>query len=137
MRLGSEIMAQVKMLNFSATEIVFENNLKRSETFELSSRCSYNLGFSQNRMCRGEMVAEVFNKKTPEDFKLRVKVVGNFIREDDSPQDDVHKTTYKMLFPHVKALLTSISVTANIPPIFFPDINIDEQSVYMIENPKK
>ncbi len=130
-------MAKVRLLNYSATEIVFENNLKKTERFELTSRCSYNLGFSQNRLCRGEMVSEIFNKQDPESFKLKVKVVGDFISEDDSPKDDIHKTTYKILFPRVKAIVTSISVSANIPPIFLPDINIDDQSVYMIENPKK
>jgi preprotein translocase subunit SecB len=83
------------------------------------------------------MVAEVYCKNDPQKFRLMVKLIGDFIREDDSPQDAVHKATYKILFPHAKALITSISVTANVPPVFFPDINIDEQSVYMIENPKK
>ena len=130
-------MAKVKLLNFSATEIAFENNLKKTQGFDLASRCSYNLGFSQNRICRGEMVAEIFNKNEPDLFKLRVKVVGDFISEDDSPKDDIHKTTSKILFPRVKAVITTVSVSANVPPIFFPDINIDNQSVYMIENPKK
>ena len=81
--------------------------------------------------------AEVFNQNNPKSFCLKVKLVGNFVREDDAPQDDVHRTTYKMLFPHVKAIITSLTVAANVPPIFFPDINIDGQSVYMMENPKK
>ncbi len=130
-------MAKVRLINFSANEIVFENNLKKSERFEMTSRCTYNLGFSQNRICRGEMVAEIFNKEEPDSFKLKVKVVGDFISEDDSPKDEIHKITYKILFPRVKAIVTSISVSANIPPIFLPDINIDNQSVYMIEKPKK
>lgn len=130
-------MANVKILNYSANEIAFINNLKHAESFELKSRCTYNLGFSQNKLCRGEMCAEIFNAKDPESFKLKVKVVGDFICEDDSPKDEIHKTTYRILFPRVRAIVTSISVSANIPPIFLPEINIDNQSVYMIEKPQK
>lgn len=130
-------MADVKLLGYSVSEMSFVNNIQKTETFELTNRCSYNLGFAQNRLCRGEMTAEVFNKNNPKSFCLKVKLVGNFVREDDAPQDDVHRTTYKMLFPHVKAIVTSLTVAANVPPIFFPDINIDGQSVYMMENPKK
>ena len=130
-------MAKVKLLNYNASEIKFVNNIMKNETFELTHRCSFNLGFGQNNLCRGEMKAEVFNKNDPETFSLTVKMVGTFLREDDSPQDDVHRSTYKLLLPHVRAAITSLSVAANVPPIFFPDINIDGQSVYMVENPKK
>ncbi len=130
-------MAQVKLLKYAASEIEFVNNMKKSETFELTNRCSYNVGFAPNNFCRGEMTVETFNKNDPESFKFKLKVVGDFVREDDSPQDDVHRTTYKMLFPHAKAMLTAMTVAAGIPPIFFPDINIDGQSVYMVEKPKK
>ncbi len=130
-------MARVKLLNFSATEINFTNDIKKTETFELSNRCSYNLGFAPNTFCRGEMTVEVFNKNSPENFSLKIKVTGDFVREDDAPQDEVHRTTYKMLFPRVKAMVTAMTVAANIPPIFLPDIDIDGQSIYMVENPKK
>ena len=91
-------MADVKLLGYSVSEMSFVNIIQKTETFELTNRCAYNLGF---------------------------------------PQDDVHRTTYKLLFPHIKAIITSLTVAANVPPIFFPDINIDGQSVYMMENPKK
>ena len=80
----------------------------------------------------------VFNKKNPEAFSIKMKVVGNFIREDDgSPQDDVHRTCYKLIAPHVRAMITSLTVTANVPPIFAPEMNIDGESIYLVENPKK
>ena len=130
-------MADVKLLGYSVSEMSFVNNIQKTETFELTNRCSYNLGFAQNRLCRGEMTAAVFNKNHPKSLCLKATLVGHTVREDDAPQDDVHRTTYKMLFPHVKAIITSLTVAANVPPIFFPDINIDGQSVYMMENPKK
>lgn len=131
-------MANVKLLNFSASEINFINNIQKTNTFELTNRCSYQLGFSANKkLCRGEMTVEMSNKNEPDAFNVKVKLVGNFVVEGDDPQDEVHKASYKLLFPHAKALITSITVAANVPPLFFPDINIDNQSVYMIENPKK
>jgi len=131
-------MATVKLLNFSAEEISFVNKIQETNTFELTSRCSYKLGFSPNKkICRGEMTAEMFNKGDPESFKVKVKVIGNFVSDDDAPQDEVHKATYKLLFPHAKAMITALTVASNVPPLFFPDINIDNQSVYVVENPKK
>lgn len=125
-------MAVVKLLNYQATEISFKNELKGVETFELSNRCTYNLGFGPNNLCHGEMKIEIFNKNAPEKFFMKITVVGNFLRGDASPEDDVHKSTYKLLFPHARAMVTAASVAANIPPLFFPDINIDGQSVYMV-----
>ena len=112
--------------------------MQKSESFSVNSRCSYNLGFTEDgRVCRGQMTLEVTNREQPEKFSVKVVLVGNFLNEDDSPRDDVHRASYKMLFPHAKAMITALSVTANIPPIFFPDIDIDSQSIYMVENPKK
>ena len=132
-------MANVKLMNFSASEISFVNNIQKTNTFEITNRCSYQLGFSTNKkICRGEMVMEMSSKNAPNEFCARVKLIGNFVSEDDNaPQDEVHKTSYKLLFPHAKAVITALTVAANVPPLFFPDINVDNQSVYVVENPKK
>lgn len=132
-------MANVKLMNFSASEVSFINNIQKTNTFEITSRCSYQLGFSAGqKLCRGEMVMEMSSKNDPKEFCVRVKVIGNFVSEDETaPQDDVHKTSYKLLFPHAKAVITALTVAANVPPLFFPDINVDNQSVYVVENPKK
>lgn len=131
-------MANVKLINFNATEISFINNIQRPNTFELTSRCSYQVGFSPNKkLCRGEMTVEMSSKSENDPFKVKVKLVGNFAIEDDPPQDEAHKASYKLLFPHAKALITALTVAANVPPLFLPDINIDDQSVYVLENPKK
>ena len=111
--------------------------MQKNETFSVNSRCSYNLGFTEGgKLCRGQMTLEVSNRAEPEKFLVRAVVIGNFLNEEDSPRDEIHKTSYKMLFPHAKAMITALTVAANIPPIFFPDIDIDSQSVYMYENPK-
>ena len=132
-------MANVKLMNFSAAEISFINNIQKTNTFEITNRCSYQLGFAPNKkICRGEMTMEMFSKNDPDTFRAKVKVIGNFVSEDENaPQDEVHKTSYKLLFPHAKAMITALTVAANGPPLFFPDINVDNQSVYVVENPKK
>ena len=131
-------MAKIKLLNFSAGEISYKNNMHKNETFSLNNRASYNLGFTEGgKLCRGQMMLEVSSREDPEKFSIRIVVIGNFIYEDDSPRDELHKASYKILFPHAKAMLTALTVAANIPPIFFSDIDIDSQSIYMYENPKK
>ena len=130
-------MARIRILNHSAKEIVYKNNMQRSESFELTNRCRFNMGFTNGNLCRGEMTMEVFNKNDPESFSLKLVVVGNFVMEDESTRDDVHRTCYKVLFPLAKAMVTAMTVTANVPPLFFPDIDIDSQSIYVVENPKK
>jgi preprotein translocase subunit SecB len=130
-------MAKIRLLNYSAKEMTYKNNIQANTTVELSNRCRYNLGFTNGNLCRGEMMMEVFNKNDPDNFYLKVTVVGNFVCEEDAPKDDVHRTSYKVLFPHAKAMVTAITVTANVPPLFFPDIDIDSQSIYVVENPKK
>ena len=131
-------MAAVKLLNFSVGEIVYKNNLKSGESFSISNRCSYNLGFAENgTVCRGTMTLDVSSKDNPDKFIFKIVMIGNFACDASAPKDEIHRATYKLLFPHAKATLTAMTVASNIPPLFFPDIDIDSQSVYMIENPIK
>ena len=48
-------MARIRILNHSAKEIVYKNNMQRSESFELTNRCRFNMGFTNGTLCRGEM----------------------------------------------------------------------------------
>ena len=43
-------MADVKLLGYSVSEMSFVNNIQKTETFELTNRCSYTPGFAQNRL---------------------------------------------------------------------------------------
>ncbi len=131
-------MVAAKLLNFSVSEIVYKNNLKSGESFSISNRCSYNLGFAENgAVCQGKMTLDISSKDAPDKFLFKVVTVGNFTCDNSAPKDEVHRMTYKLLFPHAKAALTALTVASNIPPLFFPDIDIDSQSVYMLENPIK
>jgi hypothetical protein len=131
-------MATVKLLNFSVSEINYKNALQNGESFSISNRCSYNLGFTENvSICRGTMTLEISSKDKPDKFIFKIVMTGNFACDPSSPKDEIHRATYKLLFPHAKAALTAMTVASNIPPLFFPDIDIDSQSVYMIENPIK
>ena len=83
------------------------------------------------------MTLDISSKDKPEKFEFKIVMIGNFTCDPSVPKDEIHRATYKLLFPHAKAALTAMTVASNIPPLFFPDIDIDSQSVYMLENPIK
>ena len=42
----------------------------------------------------------------------------------------MHVDTYKALFPYARAIITTLTANAGIPPIIIPEADIESQSIY-------
>jgi preprotein translocase subunit SecB len=129
-------MPNIELKAYQATEITFVNKLESGTRVELANKYSYNVGYSNNNTCKGEFSIEVADKTNEEKFNVKVVIAGIFTFSPDMQKERIHVESFKMLFPYARALITTITANAGIPPIIIPTIDIESQSIYKFEKPQ-
>ena len=128
-------MTVVNLQGYKVDRIEFVSLLENGTKIQLGNKYSYNVRYAKDRnMARGEFDIEVHDKENPEQFKIRVVVVGIFAFNPDEKKEIIHTESFKSLFPYAKALITTITANAGIKPVIIPDINIDDQEIYRFDN---
>ena len=116
-------------------EISFVNHLPSGTKIQLETKYSYNVKYSADNTCRSELSAKVTDKENSEKFFISIKMVGIFSFEEGADKDLLHIETFRQLFPYARALVSTISVNAGIPPITLPNVDIEGQSIYRFGTP--
>lgn len=130
----------MKDFELKATKIEhveFLNKLPPNVKIELSNKYSYNVAYSKLNTCSGEFKAEIFDKNSPDRFRIDVLMKGLFVFSPEVPKEKLHVMTYDALFPYMKAFVTSLTANSNIPPVYLPYLDISGQSIYRVEMPGK
>lgn len=131
------IMPNIELKAYQASEISFVNKLESGTRIELANKYSYNVGYSASNTCKGEFSIEVADKTNASKFSVKVVISGIFSFSSDMEKERIHVESFKMLFPYARALVTTITANAGIPPIIIPTIDIESQSIYKFEKPKE
>ena len=126
-------MANANLKGVISPEISFVNQLPNGTQMKLDTKFSYNVKYSRELSCQGELSVEVTAKENPDKFFIKVKTLGVFSYKEGSDKDLLHVETFKSLFPYVRALVSTVTANAGIPPIILPEIDIEGQSIYRIE----
>ncbi|MBR3768098.1 MAG: protein-export chaperone SecB [Clostridia bacterium] len=130
-------MKEFELKTCKVESVEFINKLPSNVKIELSNKYSYNVGYSKLNTCSGEFKAEIFDKNSPERFRILVVMKGFFTISEGIAKEQLHIKTYDAIFPHVKAFVSTLTSNAGIPPIFIPYIDISNQSIYRVEMPGK
>lgn len=125
-------MINTKLKGYRAEEIVFINKKTNTSPMEIQTKYSYNVKYTNTGTCRGELTVEVFDKKEPEVFNIKVVFSGLF-EFTEAPREVLHKETFNTLFPYLRSLITTITANSGIMPIILPMMDIESQSIYKIE----
>ena len=126
---------EANLVNYHISDLKFTNHLNGPAKLELTYRYSYNVGYSQQNTCRGELRAEIADKKAPDKFSLDVTLLGMFTTQPGVQKEVLHLKTYDMLFPYLKALVSTMTATAGVPPVYIPYIDISDKSIIKFEMP--
>lgn len=127
-------MANVSLKGYKVDKIDYVALLDNGTKIQLGNKYQYNVQYGKNNMCKGEFDIEVHDRDNPELFKVHVVLQGIFSFNDGVKKEVIHTDTFKALFPYAKSLITTITANCGIPPIFIPDIDIDNQQIYRIDN---
>ncbi|MBQ3416625.1 MAG: protein-export chaperone SecB [Ruminococcus sp.] len=129
----------VNLQGYKVSKIEFVNQLENGAKISLGNKYSYNVQYAKDaNMARGEFDIEVHDKDNPNQFKIRVIMVGIFSYLEGSKKEEIHAETFKTLFPYAKALVTTVTANCGINPIIIPNIDIDNQQIYRFDkNPEQ
>lgn len=126
-------MTNASLTAFKVTSVDFSNNIKESKKIELGFGYSYNVKYSNQNTCIGELTAKVSDKTNPDEFKITITATGVFKFKDGATKEVLHVETYNDLFPHLRAFVTTLTSNAGIPPIILPFIDISKKEIYRFE----
>lgn len=130
-------MAVVNLQAYKVDKIDFANSLENGTKISLGNKYSYQVQYATNKnIAKGTFDIEVHDKENPEQFKIHAIVVGIFAYDQNEKRELIHTETFKALFPFAKALITTVTANCGIQPVIIPNIDIDNQEIYRIDNPE-
>ncbi len=115
---------------FRATEINFVNKCENGTKLEFENKYSYNVKYSTNNICIGELMVDVNDKGDKDKFHIHAVIQGMFSFNPEVKRELLHVQTFKELFPYARTMISSLTVNAGIPPVIIPNFDIESQSIY-------
>ena len=117
-------MNPITMRVIKTEELHFINKLdKNGMKINIGNQYAYNVQYSAENLCRGEFTAEVFSKQNPEQFSIKIVQQATFSYDPALSKEEIHRLTYKEIFPYVRAAITGVTAGAGIPPIYIPYVD--------------
>ncbi|MBQ8503305.1 MAG: protein-export chaperone SecB [Clostridia bacterium] len=126
-------MANVTMKAYKVSEIIFNNKVNGKVQLKLSNKVSHNVRYNKSGGCEALLTVEVFDKENKDVLNVKVTVVGAFAVNQGVEKEFIHVETFKELFPFAKALVTTLSANAGIPPIYVQNVDIEKQEIYRFD----
>lgn len=125
--------ATVNLCGYTVSEFSFANKLPNGTQIKLGNQYSYNVKYTQNNTCIGEMKVNVYDQDKKEAFFVKLELRGIFTFDPNTEKERIHIDSYKALFPYARAIITTLTANAGIPPIFIPEADIESQSIYRFD----
>ena len=116
--------SDLQFKNYIVNEIYF----KRNEKFEANKSVEVKLNIIpdlkvENNNMIVNLVTNIFEKSEENDypFEMKIDISGHFIAEH--PEKFYHNAL-AILYPYVRAIVSTYTASANISPLILPPINI-------------
>ena len=127
-------MSTVALKGCNAVEFSFANKLPNGTQIKLGNKYQYNVKYAANTNgCIGEMSIKVFDQAHENDFFVNLVIRGAFSYKEGAEKELIHVDSYKALFPYARAMITTMTANAGIPPIYIPEADIESQSIYRFD----
>lgn len=126
-------MAKLALKAYKISHIQFKNTLLNGTKLELNNKYSYNVKYGQNNVCEGFLKVEIKDKNGNENFLIDLTVQGIFQSDGSMSREELHVATFRELFPYARIIISNLTVTAGMPPINIPPIDMESQEIYRID----
>ena len=131
-------MAIVNLQGYKVDQIEFTNTMENGSKIALGHKYSYHVQYAVGRdIAKGTFDIEVYDKEHTDKFKIHIIMAGIFSYNADEKKERIHTESFKSLFPYAKALITTVTANCGIQPVIIPNIDIDQQEIYRIDNPEQ
>ena len=126
-------MSRISFKGCNITELSFSNKLPVGSKIQLENKFQFNVKYAANNSCLAEMNVKVSDKENKDKFFVDITLRGIFTFAEGDKKEDIHVEAFKTLFPYARTYISNLTVNAGIPPIFIPDPNIENQSIYRFD----
>lgn len=126
-------MAALPLLSYRVTDLSFHNGMKDPAHVQISLQLGYRLQHTPAGILRGEMKMTLKDQNQPDAFCIKATLVGLFRGAADLPKETAHKESFRVLFPYLRALVSTVTANAGIPAILIPPMDPDEKNVTRVE----
>ena len=125
-----EVKSSLKFLGYHIASLVFTRNENFQDRpveikFDVTSRVSFLASNTANVCIDLVLFPNMQTNNFP--FTMNLSFVGEFKIENFNPEKDnklFEINAVTILFPYLRALVTTITANANVPPLILPPINV-------------
>lgn len=111
-------------------EIDLTNKLEGQKKLDIAQRASFNVKYTNDNLhCMANLTIDMMDKAAPMDFNFKISATAFMDCEPGMEKTEIHKKAYDEIYPHVRALVTTIMVNAGLPPIVVPKVKMDESNI--------
>ena len=126
-------MASLPLLSYRVTDLSFHNVLKDPAHIQISLQMGYHLQHLPAGAMRGEMKMTLSDRNDPDAFTVKATLVGIFRAPDTMEREAAHKESFRVLFPYLRALVSTVTANAGIPAILLPPVDPEGKSITKVE----
>lgn len=123
----------VSFKGYNVTEFSFANKLPPGTQIKLRNSYQFNVKYTANNMCLGELHVKVEDEANPDKFFINLIIRGIFTFPAGMEKEKVHVETFRILFPYARVFISNTTSGAGIPPVMIPDADIESQNIYRFE----
>jgi len=123
----SDITSGLKLIDLSVEELKFKRNYEFDAEAEIELLFNFGAKIEvREEQARLKLTCDIFdedfiNKNLP--FFLKASMYG-FFESKDTPVEDFQVNCIAILLPYLRALITSFTAQAGLPPVIIPPINV-------------
>lgn len=114
---------------YKVNEIIFKNNdifKKEKNSFPLDIKIKSSLENNKNEM-KVNLITEIYKNAEENNypFSMTVNITGIF-ESEDGKADIFYKNAIAIMYPYVRAIVSSYTALANVNPLILPPINVNK-----------
>ncbi len=123
-------MGELIFKGIKVEEIDLTNKLEGQAQLDISQRANFNVKYTNDNLhCMANLTIDMMEKNSPMDFNFKISVTAFLDCEPGMDKREIHKKAYDEIYPHVRALVTTIMVNAGLPPIIVPKVKMEEENI--------
>ena len=106
--------------------VLFEYNENFKERpVEIEFKIDKNIRYDKNKMTV-DLNVEIFEKEEKYTFYMKVSIRGFFTIENNEEEINFEPNAIAILYPYVRAIVSTYTANANITPLMLPTINVNK-----------
>ena len=123
-------MGELTFKGMKVEEIDLTNKLEGQVKMDISQRASFNVKYTNDNLhCAATLTIDMMEKDSPMDFNFRLSATAFLDCEEGMDKKEIHRKAYDEIYPHVRALVTTILVNAGLPPMVIPKVKMDDSNI--------